>query len=88
MKIKADTLVRTACLALALVNNVLTMTGVNPLPFSDEDIYSGLSAVLTAAASLWAWWENNAFTKAAIMADEELERLKAEKTGEDEESGR
>lgn len=84
MRIKTNTIVRTVCLALALINNLLTMTGANPLPFSDEEIYSGVSALVTVAASLWAWWENNSFTKAAIAADEEYERIKAEENGNDE----
>ena len=84
MRIKTNTVVRTVCLALALINNLLTMTGANPLPFSDEEIYSGVSALVTVAASLWAWWENNSFTKAAIAADEEYERIKAEENGNDE----
>jgi len=84
MRIKTNTVVRTACLVLALINNLLTMTGANPLPFSDEEIYSGVSALVTVAASLWAWWENNSFTKAAIAADEEYERIKAEENGNDE----
>ncbi len=77
MKIKAATIVRTGTLALALINAVMTMLGVNPLPFSDDEIYEGLSALVTVGASLWAWWENNSFTKAAIAADEEYEKIKA-----------
>ena len=87
MKIKVGTVVRTLCLALALINNVLTMLGKNPIPFSEEEMYSGMSAIATALASLWAWWENNSFTKAAIMADEEYDRIKAEEKA-DEESGK
>lgn len=78
MKIKTQTVVRTVCLIVALVNNILTVMGINPLPFSEEEIYGGVSALVTAVISLWAWWENNSFTKAAIAADEEYERIKAE----------
>lgn len=79
ISIKKNTVVRTACLMLALINNILTMVGKNPLPFSDEEIYSGISAIVTAAVSIWTWWENNSFTSEAIIADEMFSRLKEEK---------
>ena len=52
MKVKnmtAGTLVRTVTLVVALLNLVLTSFGKNPLPFSDEQIYTGLSALVTVA---------------------------------------
>ena len=51
----AGTLVRTVMLVVALLNLVLTSFGKNPLPFSDEQIYTGLSALVTVAAALAAW---------------------------------
>lgn len=71
-KIEKMTIVRTAVLAFALVNQVLTISGYNPLPFTDEDFGQAVSMVLTAGASLWAWWKNNSFTQAAIAADDFL----------------
>ena len=71
-KIEKMTIVRTAVLAFALVNQVLTISGYNPLPFTDEDFGQAVSMVLTAGASLWAWWKNNSFTQNAIIADEYL----------------
>lgn len=71
-KIEKMTIVRTAVLVFALVNQVLTISGYNPLPFTDEDFGQAVSMVLTVGASLWAWWKNNSFTQAAIAADEQL----------------
>lgn len=71
-KIEKMTIVRTAVLAFALINQVLTISGYNPLPFTDEDFGQAVSMVLTAGASLWAWWKNNSFTQDAIIADEYL----------------
>lgn len=71
-KIEKMTIVRTAVLAFALANQVLTISGYNPLPFTDEEFGQAVSMVLTAAASLWAWWKNNSFTQAAIAADDFL----------------
>lgn len=78
MNVKASTIIRTIVLAVVLVNNILTMNGLNPLPFSEDELYEIVSGIATVAASIWAWWENNSFTKAAIKADEEYERIKAE----------
>lgn len=71
-KIETGTIVRTVVLAFALVNQVLTISNHNPLPFTNEEVGQAASTALTAAASLWAWWKNNSFTQAAIAADEIL----------------
>ncbi len=77
MKIKNATIIRTIVLAVTLLNSILTACGINPLPFSEEQVYEGLSAVATVIASIWAWWENNSFTKNAIAADKVYDELKA-----------
>ena len=74
MKIK--TLIRTVLTALALINTLSVMTGKNPLPWSDEDVYMAVSAVLTVITTVWSWWKNNSFTNAAVMADEYLEEIR------------
>ena len=71
-KVEKETLARTIVLAIALFNNILTMAGYNTLPFSDDEVYMGVTAVITVAASLWAWWKNNSFTQKAIEADKIL----------------
>ena len=76
MKVKTATIIRTVVLAITLLNSILTACGINPLPFSEEELYEGVSAVATTIASIWAWWENNSFTKNAIKADEIYEELK------------
>lgn len=77
MSIKADTIIRTIILAIALLNQILTVSGANPLPFSEDELYTILSTVATAVISVWAWWKNNSFTKAAIEADEVMKNLKS-----------
>ena len=75
-QISNGTIARTIFLILALVNQILTLCGWNPLPFSDEEIYEGISVLLTVGASLWAWWKNNSFTSAAREADRYLQAVK------------
>ncbi len=75
-KIETGTIVRTAVLVFALINQVLTISGYSPLPFTDEDFGQAVSMALTVGASLCAWWKNNSFTQAAITADEHLKDLR------------
>lgn len=82
--IETGTIVRTVVLIVALINMALTSFGKNPLPFSDDEVYSGVSAVITVVAALVAWWKNNSFTLKAIEADDILKIKKAEGNTEDE----
>ena len=82
MSIKKDTIIRTFCLVLALINQALTLAGKSPLPIEDAQVTEILSLIFTMAASIWAWWKNNSFTKAAIQADDVKEAIKNGKTVE------
>lgn len=84
MKVSKETIVRTVVLFVALLNTVLNACGKNPLPFSDDEVYTGVSAVVATVAAIWAWWKNNSFTSAAVKADEVLKIEKAEGSTEDE----
>lgn len=76
-KVKPSTIIRTVILALALVNNCLSMSGRSPLPIEDAQIETTLSGLFTIAAAVWSWWKNNSFTQAAITADEIMADMKA-----------
>ncbi len=79
MTISKETIARTIVLALALINQVLTMLGINPLPFSEDVVYEAVTLIATVITSVVAWWCNNSFTKNAIAADEYLKSLEAKK---------
>lgn len=68
-KIEPATIARTAVLIFALVNQIMTMIGKNPLPFAEEDVYTAVTGILTVGAALWTWWKNNSFTQPALEAD-------------------
>lgn len=76
MKVTNATIARTVVLIIALINQVLTMTGHNPLPWSDTEIYEGATLILTVISSIVVWWKNNSFTKPALEADEYMKELK------------
>lgn len=74
--ISAGTVIRTAVLAFALVNQMLTILGKNPLPWTNEQFEQIAGWAITVCAAIAAWWKNNSFTQAAINADKILAREK------------
>lgn len=79
MKVTKGTIVRTACLILAIINNLLAIFGKSPLPIDDEILSNVISFGFTTVASLVAWWKNNSFTPNALKADAYLEDLRSVK---------
>ena len=77
MNVKADTIARTICLALALINQLLSVTGHAVLPIEDAEIEILVSTVISIVASIVAWWYNNSFTKAAIIGDNVMHDIKS-----------
>lgn len=76
--ISAGTIARTACLLLALTNQVLSALGKPMLPIESETVEQLVTAGITSIAALIAWWKNNSFTAAALEADKTFDRLKAQ----------
>ena len=73
-KISPSTIARTATLALALTNQILSTTGHAVLPIESAQL---VSTGLTVAAALVSWWKNNSFTPEAIEADDYFYKLKS-----------
>lgn len=76
MKIQASTIARTAVLALALANQILSVAGLSPLPIDSATLEPWVTTGLTTAAAVWAWWKNNSFTPEAIRADALLKEMR------------
>lgn len=77
-KISAGTIARTACLLLALTNQILSACGKPVLPIESATVEQLVTAGITTVAALVAWWKNNSFTAAAIQADKTYDRLKSQ----------
>lgn len=77
--IKSDTIARTIVLGIALVNQILAITGKEVLPFGEDDVYQVCSLIATIITSGLAWWKNNSFTQPAIEADEQMKEAKSNK---------
>ena len=74
-------IVRLVVLIIFLVNQTLVVLGWNPLPFSEEQIYEGVSSIVLAIVAIWTWYKNNNITKEAQEVQKELDKKKAEKKG-------
>lgn len=74
--VSAATIARTAVLALALINQVLSAAGKPLLPIDNAQLEQMISTGFTVGAALAAWWKNNSFTPEAIEADEFMTKMK------------
>lgn len=74
---KTSGIIRLVVLLILLGNQALVTLGYNPLPFSEEQIFEGVSTVALTASAIYTWYRNNNITKEAQEAQEVLERKKA-----------
>lgn len=74
--VKTDVWIRLIVLILALVNQFLTASGLNPIAVSEAEMYVNLSGVVAIFAALWAAWKNNSLTASAQQSDIMMQNLK------------
>lgn len=79
MQIKTETIIRTIVTFFVLINSILAILGKNKLPWTEDEMYTGVSAAAALVTTLWSWWKNNSFTAAAIKADSYMNGLKERK---------
>lgn len=79
LKVNTSTIIRTICLALALVNQILSSMGKPVIPIEDEQVETFITVSITIGTAIWSWWKNNSITQAALQADEALKCLKGDK---------
>ena len=76
MKVETSTIVRTIVLIIALINQILSVTGHSPLPITDDQVNELVTLAITVCVSIWTWWKHNSFTQSALMADEYRKKIK------------
>lgn len=76
MKISKGTIIRTALLLLAIINNVLALFGKAPLPITNEQLELIVSTIFTVVMAVINWWKNNSFTQPALEGDVLMNRLR------------
>lgn len=74
--LKKLAITRLVVLVIVLLNQTLLVFGMNPLPFSEEEIYLGVSSVIGFVVVMRSWWKNNPITKEAQEAQKVLQKLK------------
>jgi SPP1 family holin len=74
--VKTDVWIRLAVLMLALGNQFLTASGLNPIVVSENELYIFLSNGAMIAVSLWNAWKNNSLTASAQQSDIIMKNLK------------
>lgn len=74
---KTAGIVRLVVLLILLINQTLISFGYNPLPFSEEQIYEGVSSIALAVTAIYTWYRNNNMTRKAEQAQLDLENKKS-----------
>lgn len=67
---KTMAFVRLALFALPLINAILVMAGIEPLPFDEHQLENILIMVIGFIAGIVSWWSNNNVTRKAVLKKE------------------
>lgn len=73
----SETIARTVAFGIVWLNQLFVFVGAPTLDLDPDAVYTGVTTILTFAVSIWAWWRNNSFTKAAVVGDQVKTALKA-----------
>lgn len=76
IKADRDVQIRTIALLIAIINLILYLIGKDNLPVTAEQVWGGVSIVLTVITSIPAWWKNNSISPEAKQADKFLDQLR------------
>ena len=68
--------VRLIALIVVATNSSAMILGVDLLPYSNEEIVTGISLVAMYGVELWNHWKNNSYTDEAKQADSYLNGIK------------
>lgn len=62
----------------SLANAGLSLSGFNPLPFTDEQVSATLFAVVGVIGTIYGWWKNQNITSASLAGQQLVDALKKE----------
>lgn len=72
-----STWVRIVSLCVILINLIsVSIFDRQLIPFTDEQVYEGVTAIIAVVVVMWSTWKNNSFTEEGQLADDYLHRLK------------
>ena len=75
-RVKVSTWIRLVVLAVAVINAAMRMCGCDTIPLGNETAEDVASVIVLVIGTLNAYWKNNSFTEAALVADELLQTIK------------
>ena len=78
MKVKRETIIRTICLFIVILNQICLTKGWITFDLGEDGAYEIASSLMLVVVAIWTWWKNNSFTKEAKAGDELMEKLKNE----------
>ena len=84
LEIKPATYVRWILTILASLNTVLLAFDINPIPFSEDIIYTVVSVILNIIILVINTYKNNSTSKEALFADKIIKALKLASESEEE----
>ena len=62
----------------ALANAGLSLAGINPLPFTDEQVSASIFGVIGIVGTIYGWWKNQNITSASLAGQQLVDALKKE----------
>lgn len=62
----------------ALANAGLSLAGINPLPFTDEQVSASVFGVIGIVGTIYGWWKNQNITSASLAGQQLVDALKKE----------
>ena len=62
----------------ALANAGLSLAGINPLPFTDEQVSASVFGVIGSVGTICGWWKNQNITSASLAGQQLVDALKKE----------
>ena len=69
-KVSPGTIIRTAVLALALINQILAASGHSIIDIDNETMEAFINNGFAIVMAVITWWKNQSFTQAAMHGDE------------------
>ena len=61
-----------------MANAGLSLAGINPLPFTNEQVSASIFGVIGIAGTIYGWWKNQNITSASLAGQQLVDALKKE----------
>ena len=67
-----DKIIESVVVLIVMVNTILTMLGWNPIPYSEEEIYVGISSFASVVSTVYIWWKNNNLKNKVVESEAKI----------------